>query len=233
LLLVETQPINNLPSSITHLTLGHHFNNSVELLPPNLKFLMFGHNFNESVNSLPDTITHLFFGYRFNKPVNSLPKNLLHLTFGNCFTKSVKCLPSTITHLIFGNSFNGTVNKLPSTITHLALGSSFNREVNGDLFINLKYLSFYSKTKINNIPTNVDTLKIYFFQESARNCYIENLPITIKKILINDIGKIEYIKKIPFGCEVVEIKHSYNFVHEPFNCEELEKKLNNNLNKFL
>ena len=32
----------------------------------------------------------------------------------------------------------------------------------------------------------------------------DNLPSTINEIKISDMNKLSYIKKVPFGCEIVE-----------------------------
>ena len=49
-------------SSITHLTFGWDFNQSVDNLPSSLTHLTFGHCFNQLVDNLPSTINHLTFG---------------------------------------------------------------------------------------------------------------------------------------------------------------------------
>jgi hypothetical protein len=56
---------------------------------------------------------------------------------------------------------------------------------------------------MNNIPETVNTLKIFFSDKDKHSGYVDNLPITIKKIIINDMSK-KHLVKIPFGCEIVE-----------------------------
>ena len=65
--------VDNLPSSITHLTFGYWFNQSVDNLPKNLTHLTFGLLFNQKVDNLPQNLMHLTFGQSFNQKVDNLP----------------------------------------------------------------------------------------------------------------------------------------------------------------
>ena len=53
------------PSSLTHLTFGRSFNQSVDSLPPRLTHLIFGEEFNKSVNNFSSSLTYLTFGMEF------------------------------------------------------------------------------------------------------------------------------------------------------------------------
>ena len=55
------QPINNLPNSITHLTLGLDFNQPINNLPNSITNLTLGQKFNQQINNLPNSLTHLEF----------------------------------------------------------------------------------------------------------------------------------------------------------------------------
>jgi len=68
------QPINNLPISITHLTLGWFFNQPINNLPNSITNLTLNHNFNQPINDLPNSITHLILGHDFNQPINKFTK---------------------------------------------------------------------------------------------------------------------------------------------------------------
>ncbi len=70
---------------------------------------------------------------------------------------------------------------------------------------NLTHLTYYSTSKLDNIPMSVDTVKIYFCEDDKYNVNIGNLPITIKKIIVNVMSKKDYIK-IPIGSEILEEK---------------------------
>ena len=76
------QSVDNLPSSITHLTFGFHFNQKVE--------------------NLPSSITHLTFWYCFNQEVNNFPKEL----------KKIKCSENYIYLKDFENYEVETYNEI-------------------------------------------------------------------------------------------------------------------------
>ncbi len=115
--------MNVLPSSITHLT--------------------FGGDFNQSVDNLPNSITHLTFGYSFNQSVDKVVRS----PTGSLVHQSV--LPHSITHLTFGNNFNQSVDKLPNNITHLTFGHGFNQPI--EIFpSNLKMITIFKSYKFIN-----------------------------------------------------------------------------------
>ncbi len=53
---IFNQPINNLPNSITYLTLGYKFNQLINNLPNSITHLTVGHDFNQPIDNLPNTI---------------------------------------------------------------------------------------------------------------------------------------------------------------------------------
>ncbi len=85
--------VKNLPPNLKILALSGR---SLPQLPPSITHLSFGFHFNDSVDSLPPTITHLTFGHEFNSPVSKLPKSLLVLHFGSSFNMPVDSLPPTV-----------------------------------------------------------------------------------------------------------------------------------------
>jgi hypothetical protein len=192
------QSVNNLSNNLTHLTLGDEFNQSVNNLPNSIKELTLGGEFNQSVNNLPNSLTHLTFGYEFNQLVDSLPNTLTHLTFGDGFNQSVN-----IKRLFMGCKFNQLVNNLPNTLTHLTLGYEFNQSVEF-LPNSIKELTYWSKSKLNNIPNSIEYINIIFGNNDKYNEVIENLPFNLKEIRINKPQKAHYLNKIPFGCKVVD-----------------------------
>ena len=107
-----------------------------------------------------------------------MPKNLVHLTlFSVNFNKSINCLPKSLTSFAISWLINCDI-KLPKKLNYLLLTCNNNL--------------------INNIPEHIKKLYIYFHLDKKENKYIENLPLTIKEIIIEKIKYKKYIK-IPFG----------------------------------
>jgi hypothetical protein len=202
------ESVDFLPLSIIQIKFGTLFNKSVDKLPINLQFLELGNEFVQPVDNLPVNLQSLKFGHDFNQPVDNLPVNLQSLKFGYRFNQPVDKLPVNLKILKFGRKFNQSIDLLPTTITHLTFSYMFDKPVNCFL-PELTYLGFYCNSEIkDNIPLTVDTVKIYFFKNRwTLNRNVENLPSTIKKIILNKMTYRKYITKIPFGCEVVEKKN--------------------------
>ena len=62
-----------LPNTLTHITFGENFNQSINNLPNSMFYLKFGRNFDQTIDHLPDSIIHLEFDQqegRFNQPTN-------------------------------------------------------------------------------------------------------------------------------------------------------------------
>jgi hypothetical protein len=141
--------------------------------------------FNQKVDKLPKNLTHLYFNYYFNQKVDKLPKNLIHLTLYSIkFNKTIYCLPKSLASFAIGWLINCDI-KLPKKLNYLLLTCNNNL--------------------INNIPEHIKKLYIYFHLDKKENKYIENLPSTIKEIIIIDEEYKKYIK-IPFGT-VLTIKN--------------------------
>ena len=86
----------NLPHSLTHLTFGTEFNQSVDNLPYSLTHLTFGTEFNQCVDNLPCSLTHLTLGHRFNKRIDNLPMSLTSLTLGFLIYQKINNLPPNL-----------------------------------------------------------------------------------------------------------------------------------------
>jgi hypothetical protein len=185
------------------------FNEKISYIPAeteNIIFLRERHNesfYNQKIYNFPKNLTHLTFGWSFNQKVNNLPKNLTHLTFGLFFKKKVNNLPKNLTHLIFGEKFNQKLNNMPKNLKLLGLGWNFQNEI---IFPkNLKKLLLTcNNILINNIPEQIEKIYIDFSYCNIQNKKVENLPYTIKEIVIQDKKHKKYIK-VPFGC-VLSIK---------------------------
>jgi len=116
-----------LPDTLTHLTLGDHYNQPIrDIIPNNLTHLTFGRQFNQPIkDALPDTLTHLKFCGSFDQPIKDpLPSNLTHLIFGHFFNQIIEDqLPANLTYLVLGGRFNQPLKKsLPDRLTHLIFG---------------------------------------------------------------------------------------------------------------
>ena len=188
------------------LTLHFYFNEELKDLPVDVKIIIFGKlsTFNQKVDNLPNNLTHLTFGSTFNQIVDNLPKNLTHLTFGHYFNQSVDNLPSSLTYLTLGMYFNQKIDNLPNNLTHLTIGHCFSQSID-KLPKSIRKLGFYSCSKIrNNIPENIEKIKIIFYGDDAYNSTVKNIPSHIKEIKINAKTKIHFLKKIPFGCKIID-----------------------------
>jgi hypothetical protein len=146
------------------------------IFPQSLKIIIFSHYFNQKVYNLPKNLTHLTFGFNFNQKISNLPKNLEYLKIGypTKFEKQI-ILPKNLKKLSL-NCNNNLINNIPKHIEKI-------------------YISFhYCLVEIidNNNNNNNNIIKI------------DNLPPTIKKIVIENEKHKNYIK-IPFGC-IVSIK---------------------------
>jgi len=115
--------IENLPSSITHLSYKCFSNKKVDLSKlDKLTHLEFGSESYYPIGNLPTSLTHLKLGDYFNHPIDELSKldKLTHLIIDSIyFNQSVSSLPNSITHLALrknGDYFNHNVNKLPDSL---------------------------------------------------------------------------------------------------------------------
>ena len=180
-----------MPNSITHLTFGNDFNRSVNNLPNNLTHLTFAKFFDKPVNKLPNSITHLSINSDFfDKPINKLPILISHLTItSHYFNNSIAKLPNSITHLTINcRGFNQKIKKLPDSIIEFGFDS-------------------YSKIK-NCVPENIENIIIYFDDDNKYNQIINNLPLGVKNIKINNVNKKHYLNKVPFGTIVMDIDNN-------------------------
>jgi hypothetical protein len=137
--------------------------------------------------------------YYFNQQVNNLPENLTHLTFGVCFNQSVDNLPKKLSYLTFGIGFYQQVDNLPESLTHLKLYCKNNK-----IIIPKNVSELYicdDNMLINNIPKNIEKLYIYFVNLYYKN--IQNLPITLKEIVIEKEEYKKYLIKIPFDTVII------------------------------
>ena len=177
-----------------------------------IKTLIIPHKLNEELKDIPENTKIIIFKKKskFNQKIDYLPKyflgfpqNLTHLTFGRNFNKKVNKLSKNLIYLAFGKNFNQEVNNLPKNLKYLKIKFNFNNQI--ILPKSLKKLSLTCNNNlINNIPEHIEKVYIYFSCDHIHK-KVENLPLTIKEIVIKNEEFKKYIK-IPFGC-ILTIKN--------------------------
>jgi hypothetical protein len=168
----------------------------------NLTHLTFERHFNFKIDNFPKNLTHLIFGWAFNRKIKYLPKNLTYLKFGDHFNQEVANLPKNLTHLFFRIHFNQEVVNLPKNLIFLNLGYSLKEY---KIPKNIKELVlYYNNNLIDNIPEHIEKIYInfcYYDMDNEKYKKIDNIPLTIKEIIIKNEKYKKYIK-IPFGCKL-------------------------------
>lgn len=216
------QSVDNLPTNLTHLTLGRKFNLPINNLPNNLKELNCNFTFDQPVGhhgckdnncprNLPNSLTHLIFIGKFNQSIDNLPNSLTHLSLSIYFNKPVENLPSSLTYLKFSHYFNQPVDNLPKNLTYLELGCKFKQTLL-NLPKTIEELSYCSCSEINEVSPEIENLIINFHDNPRYNKPINNLSSNVKIITINYDSCIYYLKKIPFGCKIMNKQNKEIFV---------------------
>jgi hypothetical protein len=87
----------------------------------------------------------------------------------------------------------------------LTFDFNFNQEIKENVLPkSIKKISLWSHCNlINNLPLQIEEVYIKFSYDDTYNKEVNNLPITLKKITIDDEKYLKYITKIPFGCNIV------------------------------
>jgi FNIP Repeat len=157
--------VDHLPPSLTHISFGIHFNQSIDNLPTSLlslEFLLVG-IFNQPVDHLPNSLTELSFNKSFNQPVDHLPSSLRKITFGRQFDQPIDYFPQSLTHLNFDHGgFDREVDYLPSSLTYLSVGYSFNQPVDYlPPSITHLHLGVRFNQHVHNLPPKLIELKVY------------------------------------------------------------------------
>lgn len=175
-------------------------------IPDSIKKIEFGFYFNQSIEKMSLNINELIFGECYDQPVTELLKDcnkLSVLTFGTTFNQSVNNLPDSIKYLTLGWNFSQSVDKLPKNLIGLNI---YNKNFSLDstllkLPTEFKELSFQVNTNITkNIPSQIELIQISIPYDY--NIPIDNIPINVKKIII-DSNKKHLIKKIPWNCSLI------------------------------
>ena len=118
------QPLNNLPNTLTRLTLSCCI------------------KFNQPLDNLPRTLISLILSYcsAFNQPINNLPITLKSLSIhGYAFNQSLDNLPTSLNSLrIISSAFNQPLNHLPASLNLLRIWCSAFDQSSDHLPANLK-----------------------------------------------------------------------------------------------
>jgi hypothetical protein len=210
------------------LTIPCKFNEEFKDIPTDTEIIIFHeyyHNhrsyygyehsiFNQEIkeNVLPGSLHTLIFGEIFNQEIkeNVLPYNLHTLTFGTAFNQEIKenVLPDSLHTLNFGRDFNQKIkeNVLPNSLHTITFGYNFNKEIKEKMFpCSIKNICLWSHCNlIYNLPLRIEEVNIMFAEWNDKyNKEVNNLPMTLEKIIIEDEKYLKYITKIPFGCDIV------------------------------
>lgn len=180
--------INSLPKNLTNLTINAgKFSKSLDNLPNTITHLTLGLNFNSVIDNLPNSITHLTLGKKFNRLIDKLPNSITHLEFtsGNdkydipsSFTQPLDNLPNSIIYLVLPDSYNIELTSLPNHIKYLEIGGEYEQSINAlpdsieEIIINHKTArdemdgKFYGtnignlhKIHVSNLPKNLKSIR--------------------------------------------------------------------------
>ena len=83
--------------------------------------------------------------------------------------------------------------------------SKFNQEIKENVLPkSIKKIGLYSHCNlINNLPLWIEEVFIKFSNDDEYNKEVNNLPMTLEKITIENKKYLKSITKIPFGCNIV------------------------------
>jgi hypothetical protein len=210
--------------------------------PKYLKGLKFGEDFAQSLDYvvLPEYLEKIEFGngYKVSLFCVQFPNSLREIVLNNDFYFSLpNFLPNKIEKLMLGKRYDYSLNTfvIPDSLKYLRINGSVNNKVLLDnLPTNLKTLEIINNLDFDmtNLPELIEELIIdipvsNFYLNNLmgggmgllNNIRVEpikeqtNLPNFIKKIKLSDVSLVKYIKKIPFDCEIVDLKDKpYIFV---------------------
>ena len=185
-----------LPPKLTHLVFEEdsHFNESLDNLPSTITHLTLGKLYNQPLNNLPLTVTHLTIGVR----VSAVPQSITHLTiiepinlgfglYDHPLSIAFNNLLPSLQYIKFapGSGFNKSLNKLPSIkYLYFGDGTSFYRSLN-NLPHSLEYLHFGNncrfKNSLNYLPSSLKHLVAFTLIKKR----FRKLPCGLKSLTIS------------------------------------------------
>ena len=204
-----------LPTTLTHLILGSYYNQEFKkgVLPKSLENLKIENTFNHEFKNgvLPKKLISLELGDSYDREfkIGILPPTLKILSLGDSYVQKLtkNILPSSLVKLKLGTEYDHefTENVLPDSIETLELGETYSHKITDEKWpksmVNLILAGSTRNIRvINNLP-NINEI-------TFRNLEIDidNLPSSLQLITVNKEGR-DKIKKVPFGCEVVEVEN--------------------------
>lgn len=125
----------------------------------------------------------------------------------------------TLKIIDFGHDYNYIIDDIifPNTIEILIFGYNFRRSLNKINYPdNLHTIIFRGPllVPLNNLPYSIKRLEF-----SQINVSLDNLPISLEEIIINDVKlcalfSASKIKKLPFSCKVYWLSRNYHYKKE-------------------
>ena len=98
-----------LPQSLTHLTVGHFYNYSLDYLPQGILYLDVGSGYNQPLINLPNTLQTLIIGHKYNETLDMLPESVENL------------------NIIF---YKNKINKLPQNLKIITININSYKYIN-------------------------------------------------------------------------------------------------------
>jgi hypothetical protein len=221
------------PDSIIYLDFGKRFNKSLKnvSLPKYLKKLKFGDKFVQSLDyvKLPDKLEILEFGNNYQVSLFSVkfPDSLQEIILNDSFNHSLPFfLPKKLEKIVLGGYFDYSLNTfiIPENLKYLRVNGSITNKVLFDkLPQGLKSLEVVNNLdfNMNNLPDSIEELIINMLDNNANfppNMHFKNtnfgcisiteqtnLPFGLTKIKLSHASLVDYIKKIPFDCKLVDM----------------------------
>ena len=151
---------------------------------------VFNHSLHNTLSNLINLRELTFVNY-FNQPLDHILSNLINLrklTFGNYFNQQLN------------NSLSKLVN-----LSELTLGANFNQPVDIPDGIKKLSLNCNSKSIIDYLPSSIEELAFGRFF----NLELNDLPSSIKKIIINNPSYNKKLNNLPNQIETLEISYEY------------------------
>lgn len=122
---LKTNCTGPIPASVTHLTLGHYCNRTIDQCNPHhIQSLTMRNDFDDKIDGTFPKLTYLHLGYNFDQIFRpeQFPA-LEHLHFGDRFNQRI-VIPPSVTHLAFGDRFT-KYDIIPTNVTDLTVGYNF------------------------------------------------------------------------------------------------------------
>lgn len=157
-------------------------------LPSTIKYIKFANSFNHSLDGLEEkNITHIIFGTEFNCPVDNLPWTIEYLHFGNNFNHPLENLSGCMKKIVFSASgkFNHPLDNLPNSIEYLFLPMNYSRQLDNlpNSMLNLELNYKYPHT-LNNLPKSLNKF-IFYYTEQKLNSKINWLNTNLTNSSLN------------------------------------------------